>query len=168
MNTVPLTEENIDLVSGFCCGKEGLDNYLKEQALKDQEDHKATTTLIIKTYKGITSLIGFYTLKNTCILFRSANTVRGYPAIEIVFLAIDKKYQRKGLGSKVLKKIIYKSIEISRSFSAITVLILSSEQDAVGFYKKNRFIDFPYVFEILYDDCRTSTIPLLLNLIYEE
>ncbi len=168
MNTIPLTEENTDIISHFCCGKEGLDNYLKEVALKDQDHHKATTTLIVKNYRGKTTLIGYYTLKNTCILFRSANTLRGYPAIEIVFLAIDKKYQRKGIGSKILKKIIYKSIEISRSFSAITVLILSSEKDVVGFYKKNRFIDFPDVFEILHDDCRKATIPLLLNLLYEE
>jgi GNAT superfamily N-acetyltransferase len=167
LNTVLFSEGHLDLVQNFSCGKEGLDNFLKEQAIDDQKEHKSTTTLVIRRYRDKITLIGFYTLKNTSLLFKPDNKLRGYPAIEIVYFAVDKRFQRKGLGSKILKTIIFRAIELSKNFSAVAALVLSSENDVVDFYKKNRFKDFSVFFDLLYDDCREETTSLFLNLVVE-
>lgn len=166
MNIEVLDDGSSKLAMQFDCGNDGLNNYLREKALGDQKDNSSTTTLILKKYKKRLSIIGFYTLKNTSLMLKADEKLRGYPAIEIVFFAIHKKYQRRGIGSKYLKDIIYKAIQSSNNFSAAKVLILSSLNETAGFYKKFGFCEMNGFLEMLYDECRDTTTPMFLNLSY--
>jgi len=164
VNTLVLNEDSSDLIRTFDCGDEGLNNYLKEQALIDQKNNESTTTLIVKKYRGQRCLLGYYTLKNTSLLLKHDEKLRGYPAIEIVYFAIQREHQHQHIGSIALGKIIYQSYCQSRDFSAIKVIILSSKECAVEFYRKNEFEEMNEYLEMLYDDCRTVTTPMFLTL----
>ncbi len=167
MNTVVLDESYAPLIADFDCGDEGLNNYLKEKALEDYRKNEATTTLVVKKYRSQLCLLGYYTLKNTSLLFRPDQTLRGYPAIEIMYLAVQRNHQRKGIGTRILRGIIYRAYQLSREFSAVTVLILSSKKCAAEFYKKNSFQELAPFLDMLYDPCRAETIALFLNLNFE-
>lgn len=167
MNTLVLDDTNLPLVESFDCGDEGLNNYLRQQAIIDQKRNEATTTLVVKKYRNQLCLLGYYTLKNTALLFRPDDKLRGYPAIEIVNFAIQKEHQRQGIGCTVLRKIIYQVYELSSSFSAVTVIILSSKRSAVEFYKKNAFHEMGEYLEMLHDDCRQQTTPMFLTLLLD-
>jgi hypothetical protein len=82
-----------------------------------------------------------------------------------VYIAVNKEFQRKKYGSQMLRRIIYKSMDYSDSFSAVQVLILSSLKTCVKFYKENLFRNFNDFIEMLHDECRKTTIPLFLNLV---
>jgi len=167
VNTLVLDESCVSLIAQFDCGDEGLNNYLKEKALEDYRRNEATTTLVVKKYRNQLCLLGYYTLKNTSLLFRPDQTLRGYPAIEIMYLAVQKEHQRKGIGSRILRGIIYRAYQLSRNFSAVTVLILSSKNCAAEFYKKNEFRELGEYLDMLYDPCRAETTALFLNLSLE-
>lgn len=164
MNSIILDESCLPLTAAFDCGDEGLNNYLRSKALEDSTKNEATTTLVVKKYRSQLCLLGYYTLKNTALLFKPDQNLRGYPAIEIMYLAIDKRFQRQGIGTKVLQRIIYQTIQLSDSFSAVTVLVLSSKNCAAEFYKKNHFRELGPYLDMLYDSCRVETTSLFLNL----
>jgi len=163
-----INKSHIIFFDSFDCGDDGLNNYLKELALKDQDDRKCTTTLVFSRYRGNISLVGYFTLKNTCLIYKPDEKAKiGLPAVEIVFLAVNKKKQRRGIGSKILKKIIYDTVIYSNTFSAVFAIVLSSLNDAVEFYKNSRFIDTDEYFELMPDECRETTTSLFLNLYME-
>lgn len=167
MNTLVLNESCSQLIAAFDCGDEGLNNYLKEKALEDQKKNEATTTLVVRKYRSQLCLLGYYTLKNTALLFKPDHTLRGFPAIEIMYLAVQRDVQRRGIGTRILQRIIYQAFELSRTFSAITVIVLSSKKCAADFYRKNHFRELGEYLDMLYDPCREDTTSLFLNLSIE-
>lgn len=150
----------------FDCGDEGLNNFLKLKSFKNSNpyDCKGTTTLV--TLNG--KLIGYYTLKNTSLLFKADNKLRGIPAIEITYLAIDKEYQRQGYGSTIIQNIIYETFEYSDKFSEVNAIVVSSLKDKIGFYLDNKFVKFTDVFDLPYDSCRDTTEQMFLNMSVQE
>lgn len=159
-----ISEENRSELSLFDCGHEGMNNFLVFKAEEYSDLYDGLTKLIIdnKTKK----IIGYYTLKNASLLFKPDDKIRGIPAIEIFRLAIDNKYQDKGIGTEVLKTIFSDAYEYSNTFSSSKMIILYAinSEKCINFYKKSKFKDVGEFFEIPYDECRKSTIPLMLNL----
>lgn len=151
---------------GFDCGDEGLNNFLRLKANKcsDPTDCRGTTTLV--TYNR--ALVGYYTLKNTSLLFKpDSRKLRGIPAIEITYLAIDKRYQKQGYGSTILQNIIYETFRYSEEFSEVNAIVVSSLKDKVHFYEKNKFVKFTEIFDLPYDSCREVTEQMFLNMCME-
>lgn len=159
-----LNRGNLYLIESFDCGDEGLNNYIKEQAIKDQENRLNTTSLVLSQYSKRVSLLGYYTLKNSAITYKASGKPVWFPAIELSFLAINRKYQHAGYGSKVLQKIIYRAINYGKDFSACTGIVLSALETSVNFYINNGFIDCTEIFEMTYDDCRKTTTSMFINL----
>ena len=122
--------QNHDL-SDFDCGDEDLNDFLKNDALKQQNDLLNVTNLILCENK----IIGFVSrLTDTLILkniretnvkiniksnLNIKNRNRLLPAVKIGRFALDEKYIGKGLGSHILTSILM-------------TLKLKSEQD-IGF-----------------------------------
>lgn len=119
-----LTKEH-DL-SEFECESEDLNDFLKNDALKQQEEKLNLTKLITCDEK----IIGFVSLLTDSIKLKiiNENTVKitikeklnisennMIPAIKIGRFAIDKKYSRQGLGSHILKSIILNIKDIAEN-----------------------------------------------------
>ena len=125
-------------VSHFECRTPDLNAFLKEDAFKNQEE------LISKTYLCylFNQLVGYITLTTDII---KKEEVRGeeridvpykeYPAIKIARLAVDKKYERKGVGGFLLLVAVGKAFKISDEVGCRFITV-DSKQDSIGFYEK--------------------------------
>jgi GNAT superfamily N-acetyltransferase len=128
-------------VSRFDSTAKKLNDFLKEDALKNQKD------LISKTYLCYHSnqLIGYVTLTTDIIRKKD---VRGderievpydeYPAIKIARLATDKKYEKMGVGTFLLLAAIGMAADISKKVGCRFITV-DSKQHSIGFYKKHGF-----------------------------
>ena len=140
LQIVPLTERN--RLSSFNSISAELNEFLINDALEDQEN------MISKTYLGIwnKNIVGFVTLLADTIgvqLIHESERVDGYqytkyPAIKIGRIAVDKSYERMGIGRFLLLAAIGKSISISKDIGCRYITV-DSKRDSTGFYKKHNF-----------------------------
>lgn len=93
----------------------------------------------------------------TCSLIDECN------AVHIKYIAIDKKYQRKTIGTYVLKTIIVNVLNLCQKFP-ITLITLDALIDKYDWYKKNGFVAFNE------DELQDSQliIPMYINCILDK
>lgn len=62
-----------------------------------------------------------------------------YPAVEILYFAIDKTYQKRGLGFTLMIHALTTINETVHQHVGASLVTLTSLDSAVGFYKKAGF-----------------------------
>ena len=91
--------------SGFCCGTERLDNFLRFSARKQQKDD--FTRVFVAVSEGSPNILGYYALNAHAVATgelgadhpkRAPNT-GSIPALYLSMIAVDRSWQGKGLGS---------------------------------------------------------------------
>ena len=139
LQIVPYTKRRE--VSGFKSTSPELNEFLIEDALKNQEE------LISKTYLCyyFNSLVGYATF--TTDIIRKKDVREGeqievpykeYPAIKIARLAVDRGYERKGVGLFLLLAAVGKAFTISNEVGCRFITV-DSKQESVEFYRKYNF-----------------------------
>ncbi|MEQ6119577.1 GNAT family N-acetyltransferase [Reichenbachiella sp. MALMAid0571] len=134
----------------FCCGKGLLDNYFQKQANQDIK-RKLSACFVLNDEE--TDLIkGYYTLANNSIpliliperfqkkLPKSYNSI---PTTLLGRLAIDNRFQGKGIGKLLLVDALRRSYEISKSVGSFAVVVDPIDDEAEQFYDKYGFIKLP-------------------------
>jgi GNAT superfamily N-acetyltransferase len=135
-----LSEED-DLAS-FCSTSDELNDFLKSDALKAQNNLISRTYLC--SWGG--ALAGFVTLTTDTI-----------PAIKIARLAVDKRYKRRGIGQNLLLWAVGKAYEISKQIGCRYITV-DAKRESIDFYlkyefkivKKHEERDFPPMYFNLY------------------
>lgn len=145
--------ENHDL-SYFDCDDEDLNDFLKNDALKQQNEKLNVTKLIIFDGK----IIGYVSLLTDTLILRNIRDedlkidIKGMlnvnsknkplPAVKIGRFAIDEKYSRLGLGSDILLNIINNVKKIADREVGLRFIVVEGYAQAYDFYtKKNNFIN---------------------------
>lgn len=105
------SKDNLD---GFFCGLKDMDDFLKEDALIQQNENLNVTYLA----KYDDEIIGFFSLLSDSIKVQSLNNnyklpYDDCPAIKIGRLAINQKYRRNGLGTLLLDDICFEIKNLS-------------------------------------------------------
>ena len=136
LKIVPYTKRHD--VSLFESRTADLNAFLKEDALENQKE------LINKTFLcyHFNQLVGYITF-TTDIIEKEEVQKEGrirvpykeYPAIKIARLAVDKKYERKGVGGFLLLAAVGKALKISAEVGCRFITV-DSKQDSIGFYEK--------------------------------
>ncbi|MBQ8016978.1 MAG: GNAT family N-acetyltransferase [Methanobrevibacter sp.] len=141
-----LTEEH-DLTM-FECDSEDLNDFLKNDALKQQNEKLNLTKLI--TCEG--EIIGFVSLLTDSMKLKllrdevEKEKIKGklnvsennpIPAIKIGRFAIDKKYTKHGLGSQILRNILYNLQEIAEKNVGLRFVVVEGYATAYNFYVTN-------------------------------
>jgi len=128
-------------VSCFECVTSDLNAFLKEDAFKNQEE------LFGKTYLCCHSddLVGYITFSTDIIKKKEVpNENLGsvpyteYPAIKIARLAVDKNYERRGVGRFLLLVALGKAVKISNEVGCRFITV-DSKKESIEFYKKGGF-----------------------------
>lgn len=162
MKIEKLSYQNNELIKGFDCGNEEINNYLIERAYSDYD---CVTHLILSNDKQL--CIGYFSLSCAAIYMNDGYKVHTRPAVEIKFFAIDKQYQGKKTGldtyasiafAKVIGDMIYNFTEDVCGASRI---ILYSTPRAVNFYKRARFVDFHDVFYVDQSSYLDGCVPMI-------
>lgn len=154
-----LTEDH-DL-SKFECESEDLNDFLKNNALKQQKEKLNLTKLITCDER----IIGFVSLLTDSmkINFLKDKTEKEkikdklnisennrLPAIKIGRFAIDKKYAGKGLGTQIIRNILVNIIKIAESDVGLRFVVVEGYASAYDFYvTHNNFINLKKDDEIL-------------------
>lgn len=103
---VKLSNKHDGHVSQFDCSQPDLNEFVQEDALKEQSDRLGVTRLIC--YDNL--LVGYFTLANASIITKNIDDsdyanlryYPSYPALLIARFAVHKDYQGKGIGVKML------------------------------------------------------------------
>ena len=141
----------------FHCGEEALDRYLLTQATEDIRRRIANCFIAIEARTG--QVAAYYTLAAASIPFVDLPPVESkrlpryptLPAVRIGRLAVDRKFQGRGLGCALLVDAARRSL---RSPPAVYTLLVDAKNDqAVAFYRT-------FGFRTLASQRRTLFLPL--------
>ena len=133
------------VLDGFNCGDDGLNAWLAGKARRNQVEGSSRTWVVGAENR----VIAFYA-SSTAVVLRSEATKRAarnqpdpLPALLLGRLAIDDKWQRRGLGAALLKHFIIKSLEVAQ-ITGVRVLLVHAKTPAVAaFYTRYGFEPSP-------------------------
>jgi len=135
---------------GFECGKDMLDNYIRNQA---SQDVKRKLSACFVWEDADTGLIqGYYTLSNNSIPLnvipeksrkKLPDSYLSIPATLLERLAVNKRFQGKGIGQILLIDALKRSYEVSEGIGSFAIIVDPLDDEAVKFYAKYGFVGLP-------------------------
>jgi GNAT superfamily N-acetyltransferase len=137
-------------VKSFDCGNDELNEFLRTDEVKEFErEHLGKTTLVYCSgelaayymiYAG--SLERAYIQKHGSLSKATTMHVKSIPAIIVGRLAVDRKWQRKGVGKAILERIMMYAVD-SSCHLGIRLILVQAKLDAIPFYEKVGFVAVP-------------------------
>ncbi len=136
--------------NNFDCGKELLNNYLKNQAGQDVK--RKLCACFVLAAKDTSIVKGYYTLSNNSIPLSSfpeyiqKKLPKSYISIPTTLLgrlAIDSKLQGKGIGNIIMMDALKRCYLISKEMGSFAVVVDPIDEDAEKFYQRYDFIKLP-------------------------
>ena len=167
-----LNEKHLDIIAEFKSKVRDLENFLKEDALNNQQNLISVTYLVFNATKGnllayITLLADSLTIKEDRKLkkyFQKQNINYSYlPALKVGRLCVDDDYRDNNIGTLLIKFAIQKAWEINEKCGCRFITIDAKTQTIDGsapieFYKKNGFK------ELITKRRRKEIIPMYLDI----
>ncbi len=133
-------------LTGFDCGNAELTGWLVDHALASQKADLARTYLALSN----AGIAGYVSLTTGSIRPEAAprRYARGMPrhpipTILIARLAVDRRYQRQRLGSRLLAEALRRAVLASDTAAARLVVVDAIDDDAAAFYRRWGFIAVP-------------------------
>jgi ribosomal protein S18 acetylase RimI-like enzyme len=129
--------------SAFHCGEEALDRYLQSQATQDIRRRMANCFVAIEASTG--QIAAYYTLSSASIPIIDLPPLETkrlpryptLPAVRIGRLAVDKRFQGRGLGAALLADVAHRAMQSDGA--AFTLLVEAKNDRAVAFYQHHGF-----------------------------
>ena len=124
----------------FDCGDEDLNDFIHNDALKHLYEDLAVTYLCVIDE----IVLGFVSISNASIKISKKDKKEmeykypEFPSVRVGRLAIDKKYEGKGIGSYIIDWVFGKCEDMGYEVG-IRFVSVDAYKDVVGFYKKNKF-----------------------------
>ena len=132
--------------AGFACGVTPLDRYFKEQVSQDIKRLVASCFVAVETTTGL--LAGYYTLAATSVPAaelppETLKRLPRYPVLPAALigrLAIDQRFQRKGLGGALLADAALRVL--NSDTRAFALIVEAKDAPAAAFYQLHGFQTF--------------------------
>lgn len=153
----------------FDCGNEEINDHIKRYAsFSDAERFFAMIDA------ATNRAICVYSLKATAITTEHSaqDGAYYYPAIEIAIFAVDKNFQdtkyrcdriEAYISDYMLCNVIDKIVGICKNSCAVEYIMLFSTNEAIHFYKRNKFMEFNQFMKnnnLYIRDCQPMYLPL--------
>ena len=128
----------------FSCGKPALDDWLRQRALKGEG--KTSRTYVVS--RGV-SVIGYYALvtgavqRNQLPKKLTRNSPDQIPILTLARLAVDSRVGGMGVGTGMLKDALGRVMQVSAIVGVRALLVHAKDDDAIGFYARFGFLEFP-------------------------
>lgn len=145
---VPIADGHKKAIAAFDCGKLQLNDYLKRYAGQNHRRGTSRCTLMV-TQTPPQDLVGYFTLSSgeverDALPPAMTRHLARYPVPVVVIgrLAIDSKWQRKGLGARLLmnalRRVHRAHIELDIGIKA--VIVDAKDESSASFYASYDFI----------------------------
>jgi len=134
--------KNYKGLNNFDCGNDMINRFLKKNLKKRVKKNLSRAYVILDNNE---KFVAFYTLDSFSIAKDDFKNIEKpslpplVPVIKLGMLGVDKKYQGKGFGKRVLKSAITKTLEVSKVIGCVGLYLLA-EKDAIEFYEKFGFV----------------------------
>jgi ribosomal protein S18 acetylase RimI-like enzyme len=145
--------------TGFQCGVEALDRYLKKQAKQDVK-RRISRVFVATEPDNPEAVIGYYTLSTLSIELNQlpeklARKLPKHPvpAALIGRLAVSKAAQGQRVGKMLLADAIKRTLAVSDQIAIYTMVVDAISDNAIGFYEQ-------FGFTHLVDDSPRLFLPL--------
>lgn len=132
-------------VSGFDSGEPVLDDWLRRRALKN-EASGASRTYVVCAGKTV---VGYYTLAVGAVALVAApgrvrrNMPDPLPVMLLGRLAVDTEYQRRGIGTGLLRDAILRTVQAAEIAGIRAILVHALSDSAKHFYEEWGFVASP-------------------------
>jgi GNAT superfamily N-acetyltransferase len=133
--------------SAFACGEPALDDYLRRRATQDVRRRVARAFVAVDRASGV--LAGYYTLSAASFSRQQlpeavARHLPHYPVPAAILgrLAIDQRYQGRGLGELMLADAIKRVLHASEAVAVHAIVVDAMSDRAKTFYERYGFIPF--------------------------
>ncbi len=133
--------------SGFDCGSEALNRYLKETARQHGERGISRTFMLVEdTSARPRPILGFFTVSLCQVAGENLPPAtakrlpRALGGIKLGRLAIAKAHQRKGYGAVLLADAFKKCIEVSGQAGGIGLFVDAKDDAAKAYYGRFGFV----------------------------
>jgi ribosomal protein S18 acetylase RimI-like enzyme len=147
LSKVQLAPFNNDLhiCNVFDCGHEALNRFLRNKAKSCAK--RKEYSVQVATIEGQRRCIGYYALQmgsDTVPETRKhkksyVGSYTAFPAVDLSYLAVDKDYQRNGLGNYLLQDVFQRLTELSDVVGFYALTVTAIDQSAAEFYKSLNF-----------------------------
>ena len=133
-----------DDLGPFDCGDELLSDWLRQQALGSEG--ASARTYVVKDRRRV---VGYYCLATGGVARETVpRKIRHglpdpVPVMILGRLAVDKAYQRVGIGSSLLKDALQRTLQVSGQVGVRAVLVHAIDEEAKAFYATYGFIESP-------------------------
>jgi ribosomal protein S18 acetylase RimI-like enzyme len=151
--------------SGFSCRDAALDRYFKTLVTQDIRRHVANCFVAVEVASG--AVAGFYTIAAAGIptpdlppdITKRLPRYPTLPAVRIGRLAVDHRFQGRGLGGALLADAAAKALQ--EPAAAFALLVDAKNDAAVAFYELHGFLRFASHPGILFLPLATAAKALL-------
>ncbi len=139
----PLGKQHVR--TGFGCGIEALDRYLKQQARQDAEKYVAAPFVLVAPPDQM--VLGYYTLSAAVIDVSDiapevAKSLPRYPQLPVTLigrLAVDQRLRGQGRGAFLLMDALHRSWQRATEIAAMAVVVDAKDEAAAVFYQQFDF-----------------------------
>lgn len=171
LELLPLTNTLFPLIGDklkeFDCHDGVINKFLVEEAFEAQQEGIASTVLLVNK-KNNYEIFGFFTLQLQSIDIRDEEEKikDTFTAIRIALFAIDVKYQRKGIGQKLMTALKHQLISFNE-FVGFKAIFLGAIVKYYKFYEKCGFQLFNQQEDEVDDKDQEVDMIMRLNSLYE-
>ena len=129
---------------GFDCGRQELNDWLKQIARQHQDKGLSKTFVAIREELP-NCICGYYALTLTELENRHLPKAwrkklpRRIPGVRLRRLAVDKQYQGKGLGELLLVDVMIRAQRIYREAGGIGLFVDAIDEQAADYYRRFGF-----------------------------
>lgn len=131
----------------FESGQKDVDEWLKRSALQSQKKHLTATKVLLDENRRI---VGYYTLALSQVDFSDlpADVVkklprRQLPVSVLAWLGVDRSFQGRGIGQRLLATALLDCYEASHTFAFVAVILDCVDDPAKRFYQQFDFHELP-------------------------
>lgn len=129
--------------AGFHCGEETLDGYFQRQVIQDIRRRITNCFVVVDT--ATSQVAAYYTLSAASIPLvdlppDETKRLPRYPilpAVRIGRLAVDRRYQRRGLGELLPMNAVHRTMQDAAA--AFAILVDARNGQTVAFYQRYGF-----------------------------
>jgi GNAT superfamily N-acetyltransferase len=138
-----------DRLDRFDCGKEPLNDFLRQRALKNEGRASRAYVVTSLTGEDAGAVVAFYTLSTGAVPLEEApgsvrrNMPNPVPVMVLGRLAVDRRHSGKGVGAGMLRQALQRVLEASKTIGARGLVVHAIDDEAVTFYTRYGFHLFP-------------------------
>jgi len=129
----------------FSCGEPSLDHWLRSRALQNEKSDASRTYVVCADG----CVAGYYALATGAVAHSEAasrakrNMPDPVPVILIGRLAIDSRFQGRGIGPDLLRDAVLRILQAAEIAGIRAILVSAISANAERFYRKYGFIPSP-------------------------